>query len=243
MRIPIYEPPQGNDGYQLQGWMTEEEYRDLGSPLILPDGRRIPRIGGGSFTTGTSTELIYQSTAVGTAKNTFTSEVLINDTAGMGAQAFLPANFWAPYPGHGVGTTIRIEAEGIVSSTATPSYTFTIRLGASANTTTASVLQSAALVTASGITNLPWRLVGVVTLTTLGAAGANSTVRGTGTLHGHAAFASPFEYFIGGGAATPWTNAQIDSSIVNYVNVNSTCTASSGSNSITIQALRIYGLN
>lgn len=36
-----------------------------------------------SFLTGTNTELIYASLVAGTAKASFTSEVQINDTAGM----------------------------------------------------------------------------------------------------------------------------------------------------------------
>lgn len=194
-----------------------------------------------SFLTGTNTELIYASTAAGTAKNTFTSEVQINDTAGMGAQAHLPADFWLPnntQPGRG----IRIVARGILSSTATPTYTFTIRFGAAANTSSAIVLGSAALTTGSGVSNQMFELEGDVILTTLGAAGTNSTVRGTGMIQ-CGGLASPFTYPVWGGAASPGTVATVDTSITNYINFNVTCSASSASNTITLQQLLIFGLN
>jgi hypothetical protein len=196
-----------------------------------------------SFLTGTNVETIYTSLNAGTAKNTFTSEVQINDTAGMGVQCHLPPDFWLANNGQ-PGRAIHITARGILSSTATPTYTFTIRSGASANTTSAILLGSAALTTASGASNLFWELQGDVVLTAIGAAGTNSTVRGIGTiispgLTGTNAGINP----VYGGAASPGTVATLDTSITNYINFNVACSASSASNSITLQQLIVYGLN
>lgn len=193
-----------------------------------------------SFLTGTNSELVYASTAVGTAKNTFTSEVLINDTAGMGVQAHIPADFWLPNA-TSVGRAIRIVARGILSSTATPTYTFTIRSGTAASTTAAILLGSAALTTGSGVSNQPWEIEGDVILTTMGAAGANSTVRGTGMVQCPGLATTLAAMW--GGAASPGTVATLDTSIANYINVNVTCSASSASNTITLQQLLVYGLN
>lgn len=194
-----------------------------------------------SFITGTSAELIYASTAVGTAKSSFTSEVQINDTAGMGVQAHIPPDFWLPNNNQ-LGRGLRIVARGILSSTATPNYTFSIRLGTAGNTTAAIVLGSAALATGSGVSNQMWELEGDVILTAIGAAGANSTVRGMGMIT-CGGLASPFTYPVWGGAASPGTVATLDTSITNYVNFNVTCSASSSSNTITIQQLLVFGLN
>lgn len=200
-----------------------------------------------SFLTGTNTELLYTSTASGTAKASFTSEVAINDTAGMGAQAFLQPNFWSPTgsKAQAVGRGIRIVARGIVSSTATPSYTWSLRLGSAGNTSSAIVLGSAALATASGVTNVPWVFEGDVILETLGAVGTNSTVRGIGTLltDGYSAATTTRLYMLYGSAASPGTVATVDTTITNYINFNITCTASSASNTITLQQLLVYGLN
>ena len=194
-----------------------------------------------SFLTGTNVETIYTSAGAGTAKASFTSEVLINDTAGMGPQAHLPPDFWLPTK-NSIGRGIRIVARGILSSTATPTYTFTIRFGAAASTTTAIVLGSAALTTGSGVTNQMWELEGDVILESIGAAGTNSTVRGMGLL-ACGGLASPFTYPVGAGAASPWTVATVDTSITNYINFNVTCSASSASNTITLQQLLVFGLN
>lgn len=194
-----------------------------------------------SFLTGTSQELIYASTSAGTAKASFTSEVLINDTTGMGVQAHLPADFWLPNKSS-VGRGITIRARGILSSTATPTYTFTVRLGTAANTTAAIVLGSAALTTGSGVTNAEWLFEGDIILEAIGAAGANSTVRGKGSLES-GGLASPFWYALNGSAASPGTVATVDTSITNYINFNVTCSASSASNTITLQQLLVFGLN
>ena len=194
-----------------------------------------------SFITGTSTELIYANTTSGTAKNTFTAEVAINDTAGMGPIAHLPPDFWV-FNNNGIGRTLRIVARGILSSTVTPTYTFSLRLGASGSTTAAIILGSAALTTGSGVTNQLWEFEGDVVMRTIGAAGANSTVQGLGVL-ACGGLASPFSYALFGGAASPGTVATVDTTITNYLNFNVACSASSVSNTITLLQLLVLGLN
>lgn len=193
-----------------------------------------------SFITGTNTELLYASTTPGTAKNTFTSEVQINDTAGMDVQAHLPPDFWLPSQ-RSEGQGIRIVARGIVSSTGTPTYTFSIRLGAAGSTSAAIVLGTAALTTGSGVSNQIWQMEGDVVLTNIGAAGANSAGQGVGLIWG-SGFAPTINPAYGGGA-TPGTFSTLDTSITNYINFNATCSASSASNSITLQQLLVFGLN
>lgn len=197
-----------------------------------------------SFLTGTNVELVYASAAAGTAKASFTSEVAINDTAGMGPQAHLPADFFLPAKGE-IGRGLFIKASGIVSSTATPSYTWNVRSGTAASTSACRLLSSAALATASGIAAVPWWLEGDVILETIGAAGANSTVRGTGYLlaDGYSAATTTRAFVLWGGAASPGTDATFDTSITNYLNFNITCTASSASNTITLHKLLLFGLN
>jgi hypothetical protein len=182
-------------------------------------------------------DLIYASVHEGTAKSGFTSEVKINDTAAMGATALILPEFWLP--NSGVGRGIHIIARGILSSTGTPTYTFTIRGGTEASTTSGILLGSAALTTSSGVTNSPWELEGDIIMRTLGAAGANSTVQGIGMLKCPGLATVLAALF--GGAASPGTVATIDHSIANYINFNVACSANSGSNSITLQQLIVQG--
>lgn len=194
-----------------------------------------------SFITGTNTELLYANTTAGTAKASFTSEVQINDTTGMGVQAHLPPDFFLPNP-TAVGKGIRIVARGILSSTGTPTYTFTIRSGTAGNTTAAILLGSAALTTGSGVSNQPFELQGDVFLVSQGAAGANSTVRGTGMLM-CPGLATTIAGLGANASLTTPTATTFDCSITNFINFNVTCSASSASNTITLQSLQVYGLN
>lgn len=194
-----------------------------------------------SFLTGTNQELIYGSTAAGTAKASFTSEVQINDTTGMGVQAHLPPDFWPPSP-TAVGKGIRIVARGIFSTTGTPTYRFTVRAGSAGSTSAAILLGSAALTTGSDVSNQPFELQGDVILVSQGAAGPNSTVRGTGTVISPGLATTIAGVGAGASLTTP-TVATLDCSITNYINFNVACSASSASNSITLQQLLVYGLN
>ncbi len=186
---------------------------------------------------GVYMDLLYASQTAGAAKGTFTSEFKINDTATMGPTAVLLPEFWMPVSG--IGRGIHIVARGILSSTGTPTYTFTCRLGAEGSTSAAIALGSAALTTGSGVTNQIWQFEGDFILKAFGAAGANSTGVGTGvfTSSGTANKVDPLY----GGGATPGTVATLDHSILNYVNLNVTCSASSASNTVTLQQLLVYG--
>lgn len=194
-----------------------------------------------SFLTGTNVELIYASKAPGTAKNTFTTEVQINDTAGMGNQAVLPAKFWNP--AHADRTGIRIVAHGILGTTGAPTFTWTCRLGAAASTTAAIALGTAALTAGTGVATKGWEFEGDFVLETLAAAGANSTGRGAGMVTSPLGLASPFAGELWGGGTQPGTVATVDASIDNFINFNVACSASSASNTITLLQLLVYGLN
>lgn len=192
------------------------------------------------------TELIYASNGAATAKDTFTSEVTINNTGGMTPQVYLPTDFWKPgKSSSAVGRGIRIVARGLASSTATPSFTFTVRGGSAGSTSAAILLGSGAIATASGISNIPWTFEGDIILETIGAPGANSTIRGVGTFtaDGFTATTTTRSLPLWGGASSPGTATTFDTTIANYINFNVTCTASSASNSITLTQLLVYGLN
>lgn len=191
-------------------------------------------------------ELLYTNKNFGTAKATFTTEIRINDTAGMGVQYCLPPHYFPPTP-DSEGKKIRIEARGVLSSTATPTFTITIRGGVADSITSAILLGSAAMITTTTVTNAPWSLQGDVELLTIGGAGANSTIRGIGEFicPGVAAVSPPASIYqrLWGGGATPGTAATFDTSIANFINFNAACSASNAANSITLQQLVVTGLN
>ena len=133
-----------------------------------------------SFITGTVTELLYASTAVGASLNTFTTEAQLNTVGTMGVQAKIPANFWEANNNQS-GRGVRIVARGLFSTTGTPTYQLFVRGGASGNITTAPlVLGTAAITTTSGAASAFWELEADIILTAIGYAGAHSTIQGAG---------------------------------------------------------------
>lgn len=193
-----------------------------------------------SFLTGTNVELIYASQAVGTALATFTTEARMNDDTGMGVQAHLPPDFWLPNAGS-EGRGLHIVARGILSTTASPTFTWTVRLGAS-GTSAPIVLGTAALTAGATVTNQPWELEGDIIMTSIGTTAGTSTVRGTGQIRS-SGLASPFMAGAFGGAASPGTVATVNTQITNFVNVNAACGTSNAANTIQLQQLFVYGLN
>lgn len=195
-----------------------------------------------SFYTGTVVETLYSSTAAGATLSNWTTETLLNSTATMGVQASIPPNFWFPN-GNQVGRGIRVTARGILSTTSSgPAYTFTLRGGATNNTGSTPILAGTASNTvAANLTNVIWEFTVDMFLQTIAAAGANSTIRSVGTLTVGGLTASAWP--IWGGAASPGTVATVDTSIVNYLNLNCACSSGNASNAVTLSQLVVFGLN
>lgn len=196
-----------------------------------------------SFFTGSNVELLYQNTASGTAKASFTTEAtpILNDEAGMGHQAKLPAGFFLPGR---IGQGVKIVARGIASTTGTPTYQFLIRLGATGTGGTL-VWEAPAATTLTGIANKGWQIECDLILRTNATVGANSTVQGIGYFQGDAsAWAATSSQLMGWANNTqPGTIATLNTAIDNYINVNVICSASSASNSVQLLQLLVYGLN
>jgi hypothetical protein len=91
------------------------------------------------------------------------------------------------------------------------------------------------------LTAVPWKFEIDLILSALGAAGANSTLRGQGqlTVGGIAASA----WAVWGGAASPGTVATVDTTIAQYLNMNVACGTSNAANTVTLNSMRVYGLN
>lgn len=193
-----------------------------------------------SFVTGTNVECLYASVAAGLSSNTFTAEVNQNTTGTMGVGAKLGADFFTAEPGQ-IGRGIKIVAQWVISATGTPTYTFTMRMGSTQGAVTGTIVcGSGAMTAVSGVTTKGALADGHMILTAIGAAGANSTIRGYGSVSG-AAFTSTGDFW--GGAASPGTVATFDTSATNYINANVACSASSASNIAQLIALVIYGIN
>lgn len=209
--------------------------------IVLPGVIRRRSAERGSFTNPVPADKIYGNVTVGTAKASFTSEAQINDTAGMGPQAKINPYYFDANSQTSTARTLGILGRGILSTAGSaPTYTWTVRSGAAASTTTCILGGTAAITMAVSQSNVLWEYECEVQMVTPGAAGANSTVRGIGTVSS-AAIPSPFVGSVWGNAAQPGTATTFDLSITNYVNFNMACGTSNASNSVQLLQLFVFG--
>jgi hypothetical protein len=209
---------------------------------------RVPRIGGGSgMGLGTYAEMIYSNTAAGTAKNTFTTEFQINDTAAMGAVATLPAQYFNPQAA--LGKTVRIIGNVIQLGTgSTPPtwqviHRFNPVVTPAVPPTGPNIGGMTAGVTGTTVASTLWRSELDVQCTILGAAGNNSTLRGTGMVWSPTGFVTPFFAVLLGAGASPGTVATFDWSLLNSLTYGVVCGTSLAANQVQLISLMAIGLN
>lgn len=196
-----------------------------------------------SFLTGTVTEQMFVNTADYTAFNTSSAEGSL--LAGTNEQPIIPATFF--FNKQGRHRCIRLIASGVLGTTSTPTIIFQVRAGTTSGSSFLSGTSlgvSAAITTASGVTNQAWELVLDLQCNTTGIGTGNTTLSGAGWVNSPGGFASPFSYALE--PTTPptatWT-ATIDNSLTYYLNLSVTWSASSASNTITCKKLWLLGLN
>lgn len=214
------------------------------------DGKvvRVPRIGGGSgLGLGSYTEMMYSNVAAGAAKNTFTTEFQINDTAAMGPVFTLPAQYFNPQAA--IGKTIRIIGSVIQLGTASTPPTWQVIHRFNPVVTPAvpptgpNIGGMTAGVTGTVTASTLWRSELDVQLTIMGAAGNNSTLRGTGMVWSPTGFVSPFMAALLGGGASPGTVATFDWSLLNALTYGVVCGTSLAANQVQLVSLMVLGLN
>lgn len=184
----------------------------------------------GTGITNTYVEAFFTNTGDFTAHNTSAAEVSL---LGGNKQPIIPATHFFAAAGRGV----RILARGTLGTTSTPTITFQIRFGATAGATYlagTSVGVTAAITTASGVSNKFWELRYDLICTVQGIGTGNTTLSGAGYVMSPSGFASPFIYPLE--PTTPdtatWT-AAIDGAVTQFVNMSATWSAASASNTIT----------
>lgn len=203
----------------------------------------------GSFLTGTNTELIYSNGAAGTAKNTFTTEFQINDTAAMGPVPVLPPYFFLPQGG--LNKAIKIVARGLTTTTTVaPTWQHFVRFNAGAPAIpptgpNVGSTPSTASLAALSMTNLLWEYEADMQLVTLGAAGANSTIRGLGnfTAQTNNSVLASLTVPIFGNNASPGTIATFDISATTNITYSVACGTSNAANQVQLLQLFIFGMN
>lgn len=210
-------------------------------------GLHLPKEHRHSGLTGTYTELIYSNPLAFTAKNTFTTEFMINDTAGGGPPPAIPA--WFFMPGQSRGKTLRVVARGLQLGTAStpPTWLLTLRLNpvvTPAVPPTGPIIGISTSMTGTTTANTLWEAELDVQLTLEGAPGNNSTLRGLGSWRSPQGFTTPFESGLYGGSANSvGTVATFDVSLLNTLTVGMTCGTSLAANQMQLLQLLVLGMN
>lgn len=185
----------------------------------------------------TQPEVYYSFSSAGTTLITFTSEASLMGTYPI-----------PPIPGTyfnktgNLSSTAKVRAAGQISSTATPTFSVSLRLLSSATSWSAGGIllgTTTALATASGVTGGWWLLDADVTLRSIAAGAATSTLMTAGTLSGSAFPATT-------GTMPAASVSAVSSTLDNtgatayYLWVSAACGASSASNTISLQSLKVY---
>lgn len=229
------------------GWYTYRRHPKSGLVLRVPNIDISDRARRSGLGLGTYAEMMYSNPTVGTAKNTFTTEFQINDTAGMGPVFTLPASYINPQAG--LNKTIRIIASVIQLGTASTPPTWQVIhrwnpvLTPAVPPTGPNIGGMTAGVTGTVTASSLWRSELDVQCTLLGAAGNNSTLRGTGMLWSPTGFVSPFMAALLGGGASPGTVATFDWSLANTLTYGVVCGTSLAANQVQLISLMVIGLN
>jgi len=191
-----------------------------------------------SFYTGTQDEVLYAFGGASTNLATFTTEDNLLKTY---PPCLIPGSIFANVGGR--SSSMKIRACGQVGSTATPTYTFTLRLisGNPAWSAGGLVLGASNAVTAgSTVTLAPWQLDVDIVLRTLAAGGsATTSVVTMGTITG---LGFPTAGSIPASNVTP-VLATIDVSATYSLFLSCACSASNSLNLINTQMFKVYGEN
>ena len=159
--------------------------------------------------------------AAGAAFNTFTVATDISPTPAI----VLPANFLNS------GSVLRWTAYGVFSTTVTPTLAISVQYGATV------LAISGTITTASGVTNVPWRIEGTTHVGVTAAAASPTRTQGTlylGTAVSTIAV-SPIP-------ATALATVNIDTTTASKLSVFATWGTSSASNTITCWELLVESL-
>lgn len=201
----------------------------------------VPALSGGSFVSGTVTDLLFANVNDGTAitAGTFSVETTLLGGFTGTIQPWLPPSYLANM---GLSKSLLIMASGVMSSAATPTITFFIRIGQTIAVVTGTSIGQSVAMTAANTTNSMWQAQLVITRRTPGMGAGAATWAANGFLESPGV-ASPFWYALTPAAsATAWTFT-MDDTQTQYINLSGLASANSASNSMQCKSLLMFGCN
>jgi hypothetical protein len=161
------------------------------------------------------------------AGSAYASSTTITDVSAA-PQFTLPANFLQ------VGSALRFEAFGVLSTTSTPTLVLGIYYGAVAGTALGA---TGAITQGSGVTNVPWRIQLTTIIRSVGSSG-------TAMSHGNAYFGTAVTAIADAVPvpATALATVTVDTTAAKVLSVGATWGTNSASNTLTLHGFTIESL-
>lgn len=192
-----------------------------------------------SFFTGTQAELLY-AMAVPVTKNTFTTQALLGPAAASAPVPKIPGGFFQDNP-NPLGRSLYLQAFGLIGTTGTPTFAPVLGLDPTPGTAANSIaIYSATAQTATVVAQ--WNMQAWITCQAFGDTGG-MTLQVNGTW-GQSAVAT------GGAANAGALSSQFAATITGliptttyFLELFGAWSASSVSNTTTIQSMFLFGLN
>lgn len=196
-----------------------------------------------SFLTGTNVEVIAASSVAGTAQNTFTAAQVIGNGSNA---AYLPIGFFNT---NSLGKTLKIVADGIYSTTGSPTLQLGVSLDTTFGTVSSTTFATGAVTAGTTVTNAWWHFDIELTVQSLtevdphtSATGTVANIVGLGTaIIATSATATTAQSVLTMGSTSPATGANIFSA--QFLEIYAAWGTSSASNTITLERSTVYGCN
>jgi len=191
-----------------------------------------------SFITGTQEELLYSLTSPVT-KNTYTTAAAFTGVAGTNTVCAIPAGFLINNNPGPLGRCLKLDVMGTIANTAAATFAVTLNMNTTPGTNTTNVTVFAATAPTASVT-ASWWMQAIFTCTAFTTSSATYQVNGTWRQEAAASGAALGTAGLTGGFSGTLAG---DPRVTQYLELFGTWSASSASNTTTVQQMLLQGLN
>jgi hypothetical protein len=192
-----------------------------------------------SFYTGTQAELLYVMPTPVT-KNTYTTIAAITGIAGTNTVCSIPPGFLTNENPSPLVKTMLLEAYGTIANTAAATFASAININPTPGTSTGNIAVGGALAPTAA-TTAPWWLRCYITCSAF--ATSTATYQFNGSWRQESAGSGAVPNATGLTSGFTGSIASLDPRVTQYLEIFGTWSASSASNTTTVQQMVLWGLN
>jgi hypothetical protein len=192
-----------------------------------------------SFYTGTVVEQLYSLSAAVT-KNTYTTIAAYTGVAGTNPICSIPAGFFLNMNPNPVGRGLYLEMHGTIANTAAATFANAINVNPTVATSTGNIAINAAYTPTASVT-APFWVKCWITCTVFASSTMTLQINGEVNYHSVASGGAPTTTQQTAGFTG--SIASLDPRVTQYVELFGTWSASSSSNTTTVQQMKLFGCN